>query len=205
MHFMLEESFDCTPQYNVAPGTDVPVIVNNSGGRKVALMHWGLVPRWAKDKKIGYQMINARAETVEQKPAFREAFMRRRCLIPADGFFEWRKVGGKKYPMYIALPGKPLFAFAGIWDSWTAPGGSVINSCSIITTPANAFMKNIHERMPAILAGEHEYKVWLEAEHALAKELLQPYPGSLTAYDVSTIVNSPGVNSPLCVEKIDQI
>ncbi|MDF9408263.1 SOS response-associated peptidase [Pelotomaculum isophthalicicum JI] len=203
--FNLEENFDYTPQYNIAPGADVPVIVNNSGGRKVSLMRWGLVPHWAKDKKIGYKMINARAETVEQKPAFRDAFLRRRCLVPADGFFEWRKAGGKKYPMYINLPGKSLFAFAGIWDSWTAPDGIIINSCSIITTPANAFMSNIHVRMPAILAGEREYKVWLEADHVMAKELLQPYEGILTAYNVSTIVNSPGVNSPLCVEKIDQI
>ncbi|OPX87626.1 SOS response-associated peptidase [Pelotomaculum sp. PtaB.Bin117] len=203
IHFMLEESFEHTPQYNIAPGADIPVIINNSGVRKVSLMHWGLVPRWSKDKKAGYKMINARAETVEQKPAFRDAFMRRRCLVPADGFFEWRREGGKKAPMYITLPGKSLFAFAGIWDCWKAPDGKIINSCSIITTAANALMRDIHDRMPVILAGESEYKAWLKAERVRARELLRPYKGILTAYNVSTIVNSPGMNSPLCIERTE--
>jgi len=205
IHFQIDKDFDCTPQYNIAPGRDIPVIIISSGERDISLMHWGLVPRWAKDKKIGFKMINARAETVDRKPAFRDAFRHRRCLVPADGFFEWRRVGGKKYPMYITLPSKSLFAFAGIWDCWIAPDGTVINSCSIITTPANAFMREIHDRMPVILTGEREYKVWLEAEHVAVKELLQPYKGIMTAYNVSTIVNSPGVNSPICVERTDEI
>lgn len=196
------QNINHSPRYNIAPSQDIPVIVNTSQKRTITLMRWGLIPRWAKDKSIGYKMINARAETIEQKPAFRESFFRRRCIIPTDGFYEWKKQGGKKLPMRIVLPDSRLYAFAGIWNSWTSPEGSSIFSCSIITTAANDYIKNIHDRMPVVLAGEEEYKLWLEqSDPALLKELFKPYQGEMIAYPVSTQVNSPKIDNPACIDK----
>lgn len=204
-HFMLTESVAYSPQYNIAPGTAVPVIIQEAGERKIVLMRWGLIPAWARDPKIGYKMINARAETVEQKPAFRDAFGRRRALIPADGFFEWAKRKGKKYPTYVSLPGRSLLAFAGIWESWRTADGEMVNSCAIITTQANTFMQDIHERMPALLTDRHQYRLWLFGGKAQAKELLRPYRDKLVAYEVSTMVNNPTMNHPACIEKVDKV
>lgn len=200
-HFQCAGDYDFAPHVNIAPGMHIPVITGGAGGRDISLMRWGLIPHWAKEHKTGYKMFNARAETVGQKPAFRDAFRLRRCLVPAGGFYEWRREDGRKSPMLITIPGKPLFAFAGIWDRWTAPQGAVIHSCSIITVPANAFMRDIHDRMPVLLTGERDYQMWLEAPPAAVKELLQPYQGAMEAYRVSEIVNKPGVNSPLCVAR----
>lgn len=203
-YFQLEDlDFDYRPRYNIAPGQEVPVVFHNSRQRRIALMRWGLIPNWAKDKVIGYKTINARAETVAQKPAFRESFYRRRCLIPADGFYEWAKRGKEKIPLRIIVPGQPLFAFAGIWDCWCSPEGESIFSFSIITTAANDFMQPIHSRMPLILAGKEEQRAWLTpTDPGAVRNLLQPYRGPMRAYRVSPIVNSPKLDTPLCIKEM---
>lgn len=183
--------FDYQPRYNVAPGQDVPVVVEGgSGAREISAMRWGLIPSWARDPGAGYKMINARAETIGQKPAYRVAFKHRRCLIPADGFYEWIKAGNKKLPLLITIPGRKVFALAGIWERWVSPGGENIDSFSIITTAANGFMQGIHHRMPVILSIEDEYVSWLETG-ATKNSLMKPFGGSLEAYYVSTLVNTP--------------
>jgi putative SOS response-associated peptidase YedK len=147
------------PRYNIAP-TQPVIVVNDDGTRRLTQMQWGLIPSWAKDPAIGNRMINARAETVATKPAFRVALRKRRCLIPADGFYEWQPVGRRKQPVYITLKTREPFSFAGLWETWTAPDGQEVKSCTIITTDANALLKPIHDRMPVILTREAE-GVWL--------------------------------------------
>ena len=183
-------------RYNIAPTQDVTVVrpAKEGQGRELALLRWGLVPRWADSPKIGYRMINARAETVATKPAFRAAFRARRCLIPADGFYEWRKEGTQKQPYRIGRQDGEVFALAGLWEHWQGPDGEVIDSCTIIVTAANDLLRPIHDRMPVIL-DPADFDVWLEggpeAANAAAA-LLRPYPsGALAAYPVSTRVNSP--------------
>lgn len=193
---------DYSPRYNIAPGQNILVITEGPGARELSQMRWGLIPHWAKDKKIGYKMINARSETIDQKPAFKNSFLHRRCLIPADGFYEWKKTGGGKQPLHIVLPGKTVFAFAGIWDYWKSFEDTGIFSCSIITTEANEDIQDIHDRMPVMLAGEREYSTWLSVdEPALLKELLKPYQGVIKAYPVSTMVNSPKVDNRQLIEE----
>lgn len=201
-HFHVDVSgIDHRPRYNIAPGQPVPVITGFAGECKITMMRWGLIPHWAKDVSIGNKLINARAETIDKKPAFRESFLRQRCLVPADGFYEWKKDdGNKKIPFRIVLPDRKVFAFAGIWDSWVSPTGSCINSFSIITVEANGYMAPIHERMPAILADEEMQALWLDYRHAVElKRLLMPYTGQLEAYEVSRLVNSPAVDDPRCI------
>jgi putative SOS response-associated peptidase YedK len=196
--FNITGRFDHVPRYNIAPTQMIPVIAGNNPGREISIMRWGLIPFWAKDPKIGHSMFNARAETIDQKPAFRDSFRSRRCLVPADGFFEWKRTAKLKLPMRFVLPDRSVFAFAGIWDRWEDPAGKEVLSCSIITTAANSFMAGIHERMPAILKPE-DYSGWLEAGH---KELLQPYPGEMDVYEVPPLVNSPRNDIPECIEKV---
>jgi putative SOS response-associated peptidase YedK len=193
------------PRYNIAPSQPVAVVPND-GKNRLDFFIWGLVPSWAKDPQIGNRMINARAETLAEKPAFRAAFRRRRCLILADGFYEWRKVnGGAKAPMYVRLnSGKP-FAFAGLWEIWHSPDGSTLLSTTIITTPPNRMMADIHNRMPAILP-EETYGIWLSPEEQDPKqlsELLKPYPEKeMIAYPVSKFVNSPANESAECIDPL---
>ncbi|MCL6479730.1 MAG: SOS response-associated peptidase [Peptococcaceae bacterium] len=190
-----------TRRYNIAPGQDILVVTGGPAGRYASWMRWGLIPRWAGDQKTGYKMINARAETIDQKPAFKNAFLRRRCLIPADGFYEWKKTGGRKQPMRIVVPGKAVFAFAGIWDRWNSPDGKEIRSCSIITTEAGQSIREIHNRMPVIFAAEEEYAAWLGVQDTtLLKGLLKPYGKPLRAYPVSPAVNSAGVDKRELIE-----
>ena len=195
-----------TPHYNVAPSQPVAVIPND-GKNQLDFYVWGLIPSWAKDPNIGNRMINARAETLTEKPSFRAAFRRRRCLIPADGFYEWRAEPGKKVktPMYVRLKSGKPFAFAGIWENWNSPDGSTILSCTIITTAPNQLVKEIHNRMPVILP-EPDYSLWLEpgeADPEKLKGLLQPYPAEdMMAYPVSTLVNSPANDLPACIEPV---
>ena len=193
--FQLKENyFDYIPRYNIAPGQNLLVIINEEGDRKIRPMKWGLIPAWARDPKIGYRMINARSETIDTKPAFKGPFQRRRCLIPADGFYEWSDQNNTRKPFRVVLPGDTVFAFAGIWERWTPPGegGPVVYTCSLITAPASEYLVTIHHRMPVILDGEKDYKAWLEpGEPAALKELLQTYRGKLECYPVSTSVNSP--------------
>lgn len=189
------------PRYNIAPTQIIPAIINR-GSNELAMFRWGLIPAWAKDAAIGPKMINARAETIAEKPSFRTALQRRRCLIPADGFYEWQKVGRTKQPYRIILKGCELFGFAGLWDTWNAPTGELINSCTIITTTPNELMEPLHNRMPVIMPRELE-QIWLDqgiTDQEMLKDLLKPYPAELMkAYEVSTLVNSPHNDRPECL------
>lgn len=180
------------PRYNAAPTQALPVVVNE-GGRSLELQRWGLIPSWAKDPGIGSRLINARCDGVADKPSFRSAFKKRRCLVPADGFYEWAKHGAAKTPMRITLSGGELFAFAGLWEVWKDPGGGSVRSFTIVTTDANATLKPIHDRMPVILRREAE-AVWLDeaATPADLLDIMQPYrEDGVSAYAVSIRVNSP--------------
>jgi putative SOS response-associated peptidase YedK len=197
MHRIATPLFEA--RYNVAPSQLVPVVKAADAGPELATMRWGLIPSWAKDAKIGYKLINARSETVASKPSFRSAFKRRRCLIPADGFFEWKKLDTKtKQPHFIHLKDDQPFAFAGLWEIWHNPeDGEEVQSCTIITTEANEMMKPLHDRMPVILAPS-AYDRWLAEPDT---ELLKPYTASeMIAYPVSTYVNTPKNQGPKCIE-----
>ena len=191
-----------TPNYNVAPTQEVAAVVEEDEKRKLEMFHWGLIPSWAKDPAIGNKMINARAETVSEKPSFRKAFKVRRCLILADGFYEWQKIDSGKQPYHIKMQDGSPFAFAGLWETW-GRNGEEIRSCSIITTEANDLMNEIHHRMPVILPTE-DYAMWLDPdfdEKEPLTSLLKPYPAdAMEAYPVSRRVNKPSNNEPGVVE-----
>jgi putative SOS response-associated peptidase YedK len=197
---------DDVSRYNIAPTQPILGVANHHADR-FEHFHWGLIPSWAKDPAIGNRMINARAETLAEKPAFRTALRRRRCLIPADGFYEWKKdPGGKnKTPMLIRMKSGDLFAFAGIWDSWHSPDGSAIPSCTVITTQPNDLMATIHDRMPVILRPE-DYQRWLEPKEcdpADFADLLKPHPAErMEAKPVSRTVNNPKNESAACIESM---
>jgi len=188
------------PRFNIAPTQEVLTVVNPAGeGNEPRMMRWGLIPFWAKDPSIGNRMINARAETIVEKPAFRQAFQRRRCLVVADGFYEWQKEGKYKVPMRIILKTGEPFSFAGLWETWKSPDGAAIESCTIITTTPNALMEPIHDRMPVILSREGE-SAWLSSANVAAatlRELLVPYPAEqMDVYEVSALVNAPKNDLP---------
>lgn len=194
------------PRYNIAPSQPVAVVAN-TGQNKVDFFTWGLIPSWAKDPAVGNRMINARSETLAEKPSFRTAYRRRRCLVLADGFFEWRRNPDKsKTPMYIQLESQETFGFAGLWEEWHSPQGDQILSCTIITTEPNEFMAKIHNRMPVILPRE-AYAQWLdpaEQKPDQLQELLRPYPAEqMMAYPVSTLVNNPRNDSPDCISPVE--
>lgn len=190
---------DLHPNFNVAPTQEVAAVVAENGVRRLEMLRWGLVPSWADDPGIGARMINARSETAPEKPSFRGAFRRRRCLIPADGFYEWKREEGGKQPFYIHMGDGRPFAFAGLWESWN---DGEIRSCTILTTSANDLVGPVHERMPVILpAGDRD--AWLdpEAEREELASLLRPYPGDdLETFPVSRFVNSPRNNDERCVQ-----
>jgi putative SOS response-associated peptidase YedK len=192
------------PRYNIAPSQPIAVVANN-GQHKVEFFQWGLIPSWAKDPKIGNQMINARSETLAEKPSFKNAYKRRRCLVLADGFYEWKKEeDGAKTPMYIRLASGDPFAFAGLWEIWQTAEDAVL-SCTIITTNPNELMAQIHNRMPVILAPD-AYEQWLDPAERSPDQLnglLRPYPAELmTAYPVSRLVNSPQNDTPALIEPL---
>ena len=193
------------PSYNVAPTQEVAVVVQREAGNSLETMRWGLIPFWAKDPGIGSRMINARSETLHEKPSFKRPLKSQRCLIIADGFFEWQKVGQGKIPMFIRLKSKRPFGFAGLYDVWKSPEGETITSCTIITTDANDFIRSIHHRMPVILPKPQE-AIWLNPAIQNIDELrfaLAPYPaGEMEAYEVSRLVNSPGNNTPECIRPV---
>lgn len=197
---------ELVPRYNVAPSQPVAVAANN-GRHKIEYFQWGLIPAWAKDPKIGYRMINARAETLAEKPSFRNAYKRRRCLVLSDGFYEWRKTpdAKTKTPMYIRLASGEPFAFAGLWESWQSKDASTILSCTIITTTPNELLAQIHNRMPVILPPA-TYSQWLDPAERNPDELsnlLKPYPAEqMAAYEVSTLVNNPRNDAPGCIEPV---
>lgn len=198
-------SLDFVPRYNIAPSTDVLACRDlPETGRELTQLRWGLIPSWAKDAKIAYHTINARAETVAEKPAYRAAFRRRRCLIAADGFYEWKPDTPKKQPYHIRLKGGAPFAFAGLWERWEREGNA-IESCTIIVTTANELVATIHDRMPVILPPVH-YDRWLDPrlhDPEALKPLLRPYPaGEMEAWRVSTLVNSPKNDRPELIEPL---
>jgi putative SOS response-associated peptidase YedK len=190
-----------TPNYNIAPTQEVAAVVEEDEKRKLEMLHWGLIPSWAKDPSIGNKMINARAETVAEKPSFRRAFKVRRCLILADGFYEWKKTDDGKQPYHVKMEDGSLFAFAGLWETWQ--NGEEIRSCTIITTDANDLMSEIHHRMPVILHPE-DYAMWLDhdfEEKEVLTTLLKPYPADvMEAYPASRRVNKPSNNEPSVLE-----
>lgn len=192
------------PRYNVAPTQNVPTVIN-AESRAVKMMHWGLIPFWAKDKSIGQRMINARSETLREKPAFRTAFTQRRCLVLADGFFEWQRADPKKpkVPLYFQLKdGKP-FAFAGLWETWSETQETELLSCTIITCQPNDLVAQAHNRMPVILDSAHAWN-WLEEKdpHAL-QIMLAPYPaGMMQAHAVGRYVNNPGFEGPETIQPL---
>jgi putative SOS response-associated peptidase YedK len=202
----LHVSDEVKPRYNIAPTQPVAVVAND-GLNKLDYYLWGLIPSWAKDPEIGNRLINARAETLAEKPAFRAAFRRRRCLILANGFYEWQKNpdGKTKTPMYIHLASGTPFAFAGLWELWTSPDGSEVRSCTIITTQPNALMAPIHNRMPVILPAE-AHSTWLDPTDRRPEDLntlLKPYPAAeMIAYQVSRLVNSPNNDTPECIARV---
>ena len=187
-------------RYNIAPGQNITAIANTHEPR-ADTFKWGLIPAWAKDHKIGNRLINARGETLAEKPSFRTAYKKQRCLIPATGFYEWRRNGRTKTPMHIAFKSGAPFAFAGLWDVWHAPTGERIQSCTIITTEPNDLMAAIHNRMPVILPAD-AYDAWLAPEERTdLRELLVPYTArEMIAHPVSTLVNSPRNDTPDCLK-----
>lgn len=202
--FGLADAPDLPERYNIAPTQSVPVVLNNDG-RRLETMHWGLIPSWADDPSIGSRMINARAETVSEKPSFRSAFRRRRCLVVADGFYEWKKTESGKQPYYLRLTNGHPFAFAGLWEKWAVEGGEEVHSCTIITTEPNEVAAEVHNRMPVILPREF-YDVWLDSDNDDREELLAmlaPYPAEeMEAYPVSREVNRPANDYPEVLQPV---
>ena len=205
--FALLEIPPFSPRFNIAPTQPVPVVRLRPEGpdprRHLAFLRWGLVPGWAKDPAIGNRMINARAETAAEKPAFRAAWRRRRCLIAADGFYEWRKEGARKQPYFIHQVDDGPFGFAGLWESWEGPDHGAIETCTILTTDANALIRPIHDRMPVILPPE-AYARWLDIDVDRPDELralMVPYASeAMAAYPIATTVNNPANDAPACLE-----
>lgn len=191
------------PRYNIAPGQAVPVVRTGEAGRELLLARWGLVPHWSKEARSKYSTINARAETVAEKPTYRDAFKHKRCLIPATGFYEWRPEGDKKMPHHIRMRDGEIFAFAGLWDRWGKEGEG-FESCSIIVTAANETMQPIHERMPVIL-NRAQYNSWLNTGHynrVQLESMLAPYAAELDVYPISRKVNNPGNDNPSLIEPV---
>jgi putative SOS response-associated peptidase YedK len=197
------------PRYNIAPSQEVAAVRTDEpgGARRLVALRWGLVPHWARDAAIGARMINARAETVAEKPSFRDAFKKRRCLVPADAFYEWRTEDGKKQPFRIGMQGGGVFAMAGLWEHWAGEGSEVIESVTIITTEANEKLRPIHPRMPVIL-NVADYGTWLEAgeDTGAALALLKPHaPDPMAFYRVGTRVNSVANDDAGCIAPLNRI
>jgi len=194
------------PRYNIAPMQDVPVIRRTPAGeRELVDVRWGLVPRWAKDPAIGNRMINARAETLADKPSFRTALKKHRCLIPADGFYEWKQTpSGAKQPIHIGMKDHSPFAFAGLLERWLSPAGEVLDTCTIITTQSNALLSPLHDRMPVIVAPV-AFDRWLDVANDDTAALFAPYPAdAMTYYPVSTRVNSVRNDDAKLILRVDE-
>ena len=212
---LVEEYFDTesdelewTPRYNIAPSQPVPVIRQNpkEPRRELSLMRWGLIPSWAKDASVAARMINARSETAGTKPAFRDPLTNRRCLIPADGFYEWVRTGKVKQPYCFEVNDGELFAFAGIWDHWRDPNNNIVETCSILTTSPNALTSAVHDRMPVILDPDN-YDIWLDPgmrDVATASEVLKPYLAQLMrCYPISTRINHVANDDEECSAPVE--
>lgn len=200
---LIQGSFTFEPRYNIAPGQSITALIGTNDGRKLGPLKWGLVPSWATDERIGYKMINARAETLAEKPAFRQSFSSKRCIIPADGYYDWKK--DTKQPYRITMQDESLFSFAALYDSWVAPDGNKLHTCTIITTESNDMMSTIHDRMPVILPQEH-HDTWLDrsiTDTSLLQQLLIPFPSEqMNAYEVSPIVGNVNNDVPACIEPL---
>jgi putative SOS response-associated peptidase YedK len=199
--FELDECVDFGPRYNIPPGTDIPVIRQSPEGKRVLhLLRWGLVPHWAKDSSIGAKLNNARGESVAEKPSFRDAFKRRRCLVPASGFYEWKAEGKIKQPYYISpKDGQPM-AMGGLWESWKTPDGGILRTVCIVTVGPNAVMEPIHDRMPVIVSPEH-WQDWLSAPVEAIQPLVSAYPDDLLqAWPVSRRVSKTADDDPGLIE-----
>ena len=205
---LLGPAQELQPRYNIAPSQNAATVRRHDEGRRLSMLRWGLIPRWASDPKIGSRLVNARAETVESKPSFREAYRSRRCLIPADGFYEWKSEGGKKQPYLIRRKDDGLLAFAGLWEEWRMSAlrpfadyrpGDIVETCTILTTEANEAISRIHHRMPVILDPD-AFDKWLAGDSlpmtACSSDGLEIHP-------VSAFVNNPGNEGPVCVERLD--
>ncbi len=206
--FELVDAPTVSPRYNIAPTQAVGVVRRDRDIRRFDLMHWGLIPSWAKDPTVGNRMINARSETAATKPSFRSAVKYRRCLLPTDGFYEWKAIAGqkRKQPYYIRMADDRPFAFAGLWENWQGPDGVVIDSCTILTTEPNEMMANIHNRMPVIL-GPKDFAQWLDPS-VQAADVIRPLfrsfaPGRMKAFPVNTTVNRPSNDTAACIEPLD--
>lgn len=205
--FSFEPPNELPARYNIAPTQSVAAVRNtpDGGGKKLAFLRWGLIPSWATDKAIGNRLINARAETLAEKPSFKHALKRRRCLILADGFYEWKTSGKNKQPYFIQMKDGRPFAFAGLWERWSK-SETAIESCTIITTSPNSLLAELHNRMPVILS-EQAAHLWLDPEIEQPEpltSLLVPYSeDEMIAYPVSTLVNSPKHDSSDCIEPVD--
>ena len=191
-------------RFNIAPTQEVLAVRELEDVREATFFKWGLIPSWAKDTSMGARLINARSETVAEKPAFRQAFRQRRCIIPTDGFYEWQKTGGRKQPFFFRMRDERPFGFAGLWERWDGEGGEVVTSCAILTTEANDVLRPVHDRMPVILHLD-DYELWLGAEARLldiVKEMLRPYPAEeMVGYPVGASVNSPRNQGAYLVER----
>ncbi len=203
-----------SPRFNIAPTQSLPIIANVPGPRLIRFARWGLVPSWAKDPKIGSRMINARSETVADKPSFRSPFRRQRCLVPADGFYEWQRVGKAKRPMHIGLDGGGLFAMAGLWERWLprdAPGDAApepLHTFTVLTTTPNPLLAPIHDRMPVILPRD-AWDLWLSPDdpgRSALQPLLTPYPAeAMATFEVDTLVNSARNDVPACAAPVSRL
>ncbi len=209
-YFDTVDEIDWEPRYNIAPTQNVGIVRQDREYpiRKFSLVRWGLIPYWAKDPSISAKMINARSETVLEKPVFREAFQNRRCLVPADGFYEWKRTGRSKQPIHIGMKDDSLFAFAGIWDRWKDASGNLFETCSILTTTPNSLLAEVHDRMPVILKPEN-YELWLDPEFKdldTLSAMLKPFdPALMKCYPVSTLINSPANESPECATEAQAV
>jgi putative SOS response-associated peptidase YedK len=193
-----DADFPLRPSYNIAPTQNVPVVVNE-GGNRLITCRWGLIPTWSKDMAIGSRMINARAETLAEKPSFKSPFKKHRCLVVADGFYEWKKTSTGKVPTYIHMADGSPMGFAGLYSDWTSPEGEPVRTCTIVTTEPNELLAPIHNRMPVIIQTAHREQ-WLDPDQhdpEALSALLAPYPaGEMEAWEVARAVNSPSNNSP---------
>jgi len=209
--FGLFETAPFAPRFNIAPTQPVAVVRSSPSEpeheRELAWLRWGLIPGWAKDPSVGSRMINARAETAAEKPSYRAAFRRRRCLVVADGFYEWQRTGKRKQPYFIRMQDDRPFAFAGLWESWEGAAEGPVESCTLLTTEPNALVEPIHSRMPVILA-EDDYARWLDPtiqEPKAIASLVRPFPAEpMVAFAVSTYVNSPSRDDARCIERAGQ-
>lgn len=211
--YHIQKLIELAPRYNISPSQLLATIeqIDAAGQdpvRQLKMRQWGLIPSWAKDPSIGFKTFNARAETLAEKPSFKEAFQKRRCLIPADGFYEWKKLGGKtKQPYLIELKEQQPMTFAGLWETWTPPGQPPLETCTIITTSANSLLEDLHHRMPVILPEEH-HAAWLDPQNRNLKELetlLQTCPSeNMIKTPVSNLVNSAGNDSPDCMQPVKE-